>query len=149
MSRISHRGQPKKRAGAAAVELAVVAPFIAFLLVITIDYARLFYYSVTLENGARNGAYYASNYPGLYSFTSAQQATAADFQNLNPAPSVDVMYGAAPDGPFASATPIANGYVQVTATWVFHTITKYPGVPSDTTLQKSCRMKVAPIEPSF
>jgi Flp pilus assembly protein TadG len=149
MSRLSRRGQSRKRTGAAAVELAVVAPFIAFLLVITIDYARLFYYSVTLENGARNGAYYASDYPGLYSFTSAQQATAADFQNLNPTPTINIAYSSSPSGPFASATPIANGYVQVTTSWDFHTITNYPGIPSTITLQKSCVMKVAPILPNF
>jgi Flp pilus assembly protein TadG len=149
MSRLSKSFQSQKRTGAAAVELAVVAPFICFLLVITIDYGRLFYYSLTLENGARNGAYYASNYPGLYSFASAQQAASADFQNMNPAPTVDIKYAGSVDGPFASATPIPNGYVQVTTTWVFHTITNYPGVPSAITLQRSCQMKVAPIEPSF
>jgi len=149
MSRFRKQVQSNRRKGAAAVELAVVAPFIAFLLVITIDYARLFYYSLTLENGARSGAYYASNYPGLYSFASAQQAASADFQNLNPAPTITIAYSASVDGPFTSATPIPNGYVQVTTTWVFHTITRYPGVPSATTLQRSCQMKVAPIEPSF
>ena len=149
MSRLFSRGQAKKRTGAAAVELAVVAPFVAFLMVITIDFARLFYYSLTLENGARSGAYYASNYPGLYSFTSAQQAASADFQNLNPAPTIDIAYSSSVNGPFSSAAPIPNGYVQVTATWVFSTITNYPGVPSSYTIQRQCQMKVAPIEPSF
>ena len=119
------------------------------MLIIALDYGRLFYYSLTLQNGARSGAYYASDYPGIYSFANAQQATAADLQNLSPAPSIDIKYSSSANGPFTSITPIPNGFVQVTTTWDFHTITKYPGVPSTTTLQRSCRMKVAPIEPSF
>ncbi len=64
--------QPR-RSGSAAVELAVVLPFLCFMFVISIDYARIFYFSLTMEHAARNGAYFASDYPGLYSYTSADQ----------------------------------------------------------------------------
>jgi len=149
MSRIRTRNHREKRCGAAAVELAIVAPFICFMLIVAIDYGRVFYYSLTLKNGARSGAYYASDYPGIYSFANAQQATAVDFQNMSPPPTIDVKYSSSPNGPYTSVTPISNGYVQVTASWDFHTITSYPGIPTTTTLQRSCRMKVAPIVPTF
>jgi Flp pilus assembly protein TadG len=45
----------RPRRGAATVELAVLLPVIAFLFVIAVDYARVFYYSQVIENCARQG----------------------------------------------------------------------------------------------
>ena len=55
-----HRLNNKRRA-VAVVELAVVLPVLIFLTVITIDWARVFYYSVTLTSAARQGAIYGSD----------------------------------------------------------------------------------------
>src|SRR5262249_4910977 len=49
------------RRGVAAVELAVLSPCLALLFVITVDFARLFYYKLTIDNCARNGAIFGSN----------------------------------------------------------------------------------------
>jgi Flp pilus assembly protein TadG len=38
------------RSGASAVELALLLPFLVFLFVITVDFGRIFYYSLTLTN---------------------------------------------------------------------------------------------------
>lgn len=122
---------------------------LCFLFIITIDYARLFYYSLTLKNACRNGAYYASNYPGLYSYQTASDATNADLSNLSPAPTVTIRYAASSTGPFNSTAVIPNGYVEVKAEWTFHSITHYPGVPEHVDLVRTCRMKVAPVLPSF
>ena len=54
------QGGPRRR-GAAVVELALLLPFLTFLLLITIDYCRLFYYSQVVTNCARNGAVFASD----------------------------------------------------------------------------------------
>jgi Flp pilus assembly protein TadG len=143
------RAPRRGRRAAATVELAVLLPVICFLFVIAIDYARVFYYSLTLENAARNGAYYASNYPGIYSYTTAQQVVLADVTNLSPAPTITIKYSTTSDGPFESTTPITNGYVQVEITWQFQSVTRFPGMPANTTLVRHCRMKVAPITPSF
>jgi Flp pilus assembly protein TadG len=139
----------QRRPGAAAVELAVLLPFLCFIFVIAVDYARIYYYSLTMENAARNGAYFASDYPGLYSFTTAADVTLADLTNMSPTPQVDINYGTAPTGPFTSPTPITAGYVEVRVTWTFYSITSFPGVPNTTTLIRTCRMQMAPIEPSF
>jgi Flp pilus assembly protein TadG len=144
----SRRGQPQ-RAGAATVELAVLLPVLCFLFVIAIDYARIFYYSLTLNNAARNGAYFASNYPGIYSYQTAQQVVEADLSNLNPDPTIKIRYATTEEGPFESTAPISNGYVEVEVTWTFTSLTNFPGVPATTTLVRRCRMKVAPITPTF
>jgi TadE-like protein len=43
------------------VELAIILPLVAFLFVIAVDYARIFYYSLTVANCARNGALHLSD----------------------------------------------------------------------------------------
>jgi TadE-like protein len=50
----------RKRSGAAAAELAVVLPFIAFLFGAAVDYARVYYHAQTLASCAMAGALYAS-----------------------------------------------------------------------------------------
>lgn len=125
--------------GAAAVELAVLLPLLAFLFLIAVDYARIFYYSLTIENCARNGALYASNafnYPMPYS--SAAQAAIADGSNLNPpltASDVTVANGTDANG---------NSCVTVTINYTFQTVTNYPGLPSSVNLVRSVEMRVAP-----
>ena len=51
--------QPRR--GATVVELAVLLPLLVFVFVIAVDFARVFYYSLTLTNCARAGAMYASD----------------------------------------------------------------------------------------
>lgn len=151
MRHIHSANSPRRntRTGAAVVELAVVLPFLCFLFVVAIDYARIFYYTMTLENAARSGAYYASNYPGIYGYTSAQTTALGDTPNLSPAPTVMTRYSYSPGGPYWSEAPISNGYVEVAVIWQFDTVTTYPGIPKHTQLVRKCRMKVAPITPNF
>jgi Flp pilus assembly protein TadG len=141
-SRMPPGARPRfaRRRGVAAVELAVVLPFLAFLFVIAVDYGRIFYYSLTVENCARNGALYGSD-PLAASqspYKSISEAALADASNLSPQPTVSSRNGADPAG---------NSYVEVTVSWQFSTITNYPGVPSVTTLSRTVRMRVAPTTP--
>lgn len=147
-----------KRRATATVELAFLAPFLCWLFVVAVDYARLFYDAVTLENCARNGAYYASNYPNndyvynnIYGYSNLNDAVLSDASNLSPAPTYTVGYSSSSSGPFTQSLPPANGggYVQVTVNWTFHSITNYPGVPSTVSLSRSSIMQVAPAMPSF
>ena len=145
------------RGGAASVELALLLPFLCFLFVIAVDYARLFYFAVTVQNCARNGAYYASNYPNnnynyndIYGYKDLNDAITRDASNLSPAPTYTVGYGTSADGPFDSSTePAQDGYVQVTVSWTFNSLTKFPGVPSTVNLQRSAVMQIAPAMPTF
>src|ERR1700736_4434539 len=112
-----------ERRAAAAVELAVALPFIVFLFVIAVDFARIFYFSQVLENCTRQGALYASDpkAPAYNLYTSVQEAALADAQGLTPQPTVTSTTGTDQAG---------NAYVTVTVTWQFQTITSFPGVPN-------------------
>ena len=78
------------RPGAAVVELAILLPFLTFMFVIAVDWARIFYYSVTITNCARQGALYGSDpFTAAQSpYASIQEAALADSPNLNPQPTV-------------------------------------------------------------
>jgi Flp pilus assembly protein TadG len=157
MRRPTSPKHPSARRGVAAVELAVLLPFLCFLFVVAVDYARIFYMAVTVQNCARNGAYYASDYPNnsylyndIYGYANLNDAILRDAGNLSPAPTYTVSYGSSPNGPFTLSTaPSSGGYVQVTVNWTFHTITSYPGVPSNVALARSCVMEMAPATPTF
>jgi Flp pilus assembly protein TadG len=145
------------RRGTAATEMAILLPVFAFLLVATIDYARVFYYGVTLTNCARNGAQWASNpynydptLPVQSPYKNVTDAALADAPSLSPAPSVVAKYSkTASPTPYTSTTPIAatatsTAYVEVTVTWTFTTLIPYPGIPSTVTLSRAARMEIAP-----
>ncbi len=129
------------RRGVAAVELAVLLPFLCFLFVIAIDWARIFYFSVVVTNCARNGAMYACdatpNYTSPYS--SVSQAALADAPNLTPTPTVSS----------TSGTDNGAAYVEVTVSYPFRTVTNFPGVPANTTLVRTVRMNVIQKNPNF
>jgi Flp pilus assembly protein TadG len=125
------------------VELALLLPFLCFLFVIAVDFARAFYFSLTLSSCARNGALYLSDeYARAQSpYRSVEEAALADAANLNDAA----------NPPRVTSTTGTDGagypYVEVTVTWQFRTITNFPGVPSAVSLARTVRMRQAPPNP--
>ena len=162
MRSVQPRSAQPLRRGATAVELALVLPFLMFLFVIAIDYARIFYYGVILENCARNGAYYASNYPNasylyndIYGYKNLDEAIYSDAASMmkpgDPAKNnakYELTYSYTLDGTYG-ATPIASGYAKVTMRWTFKTVTQVPAIPGTVALERSVIMKMAPTMPSF
>lgn len=148
-----------KRWGVAATELAIILPFLIFLWVIAIDWARIFYYTVTVQYAARDGAYCASNYPGIYSYdtdgngqlssTEIQNAALGEATNITPTPTVVVGYDTIYNGTYSSSSPTGANFVQVRVTYTFNTITNFPGVPNATVITRTERMAIAPIVPEF
>ena len=143
------------RRGSTVVELALVLPFLLFLFVIAVDYARIFYYGVILENCARNGAYYASDYPNanylyndIYGYKNLDEAVYKDAANISPPPNYTVAYSSSLKGTYGT-TPLSAGYVQVTLTWQFKTISQFPGVAGTVDMQRSVIMRMAPVMPNF
>lgn len=127
------------RRATAAVELAVLLPFLVFVFVIGVDFGRVFYHCLTLTNCARNGAVYGSQDPTHAADTAGIQAAAlVDAGNLRPAPTVTSATGTDADG---------NPCVQVTVTYTFQTITGYAGIPSSIPLSRTVQMRVAPVQP--
>ena len=137
-SRQAHR---RRRVGAAVVELALLLPLLVFLFLIAADFARVFYFSLTLTNCARAGALYASD-PAIMAespFAGVQAAALADATNISPPPTI------------TQATQVdgfGRPYVEVTAAHTFATITSFPGIPHSIHLQRKVRMYVAVITPS-
>ena len=131
----------RTREGAAVVELAVMLPLLVFLFVIAVDFARVYYFSLTLTNCARAGALYASD-PATAdesAFDSYEDAALADATNLNPPPELYKTSGMDASG---------RSYVEVTATYTFSTVTVFPGVPSEMNLSRSVRMYQSAITPN-
>jgi Flp pilus assembly protein TadG len=121
--------------------MALLLPLLAFLCILAVDFARIFYFSLTVANCARNGAVYASDaYVREESpYQSVEEAALADASNLtNPAPTVSSTTGADVNG---------NPYAEVTVTYPFSTITRFPGIPNTVTLSRTVRMSLAPPNP--
>ncbi len=128
------------RSGVAAVELAILLPFLCFLFVIAIDFARIFYFSLTVTNCARDGAIYGSQDPA-----SSQDTTGISNAAKMDAPNLDSSLLTVASATDSTVNPT---YIDVTVTYPFTTITKYPGVPSTTTLSRTVRMLVTPLAPN-
>jgi Flp pilus assembly protein TadG len=124
------------RRGVAAVELAILLPFLAFIFIAAVDFGRIFYYSQVIDNCARQGALYASDphAPAANLYSTVQDAALADASGLSPQPSVTTANGTDAAG---------NAYVAVTVTWQFQTIANYPGIPSTTNLSRTVQMRVS------
>lgn len=143
MTRIPHSPRRARRAGAAAVELAVLLPLLGFLCAISIDFARIFYSSQTVANCARNGALWAGDsYIRADSrYSTVEQAALADAPNLNDPtnpPTVTQVDGVDEDG---------RPYVEVKVKYKFKLISRFIGIPATTELTRTVRSIVAPPNP--
>jgi len=129
----------RSRRGVAVVELAVLLPLLVMVFLITVDFARVFYFSLTLTNCARAGALYACDPVAAVEspFTSVSAAALADATNLSPQPVISSTNG----------TDASGAYVEVTAKYPFATVTNFPGIPS-VQLTRTVRMRLAANTPS-
>jgi Flp pilus assembly protein TadG len=134
-----------KRPGVAAVELAFLLPFLLFLFLITVDFGRVFYSSMTIATCARNGALWQCDPMARNEspYKTLEDAALADAFNLNDPsnrPKVTSATGTDATG---------NAYVEVTVTCRFQSISSFPLIPADTTLSRTVRMPVAPAQPAY
>jgi Flp pilus assembly protein TadG len=149
-----------ERRAVAAVELALLLPFLAFMFIIVVDWARIFYYSIAVTNCARNGAMYKARQQSatttdgtytddglinLYLNASPDPVTAAalaDASDLSPTPTVSSTTGSDTYG----------SYVEVTVSYPFQTVANFAFlnflVPSSTNVTSTCRMYVPPEVPN-
>jgi len=130
------------------VELALLLPFLMFTFIAAVDYARVFYYSLTISSCARSGAIYGSQ-STTYSLdtTNIKAAALAEAPSLSPAPTVD--------DPVLTSDSAGN-YISVTVHYSFRTIGIYPstankytlsGFSDPLTLTRTVQMRVAPVTP--
>ncbi len=135
-NRSSNRGGSRR--GSAAAELVALAPLLVFVLIVAIDFCRLFFDYTIITNAARNGALYASD-PRYQSLYADFQAAALDDANydLNPAlTEANVTSSTGTDGQ-------GNATVSVTVQYQFNMISTYLGF-SNVNLSRTVTMRMAP-----
>ena len=130
-------------------ELAIAVPVMALLLVASADFARVFYFSIAVNNADRAGAQYGSQ----------SIATAADINGMKSAatqdasdlPSLAATAQLCTCGTGSSVTACASSYctnnptgnyVEVDTTMTFNTTITYPGIPSTVALAGKAIMQV-------
>jgi Flp pilus assembly protein TadG len=141
--KISHTARlarRKKRCGTASVELATLLPLLVFLSMAAVDFGRVVYQLVTVQNCARNGALYefyrASGFTLPSGWTSLSAAVSADAGNLT----LNTPTAATPSPPLSS-----HNYVTVTVSTNFSPIAYpsihgLPSIPGYVTLSQSVSM---------
>jgi len=149
-----------RRKGAACAELAVLLPFLCFVFLATVDFARIIYYTVTIDNCAHNGGVYGSQTydnanqqwigsiaqywegPNGKIVSTEQAATSVDGTNLSPAMNKSNVV-------ITSGTDSAGNTTNiVTITYTFNTIAAFPGIPSTVAITRVATARVAPAAPN-
>jgi Flp pilus assembly protein TadG len=143
----------------AVVEFAVLLPFIAFMFVIAVDWARIFYYSIAVTNCARNGALYLSQQQSAK--TTSSPYTDSGYVNLYANSANPLTDAALADAPDLTPTPTVTSttgsdtygsYVEVTVSYPFQTVTNFSvgtfSVPSSSNVTSTVRMYVPPESPN-
>jgi Flp pilus assembly protein TadG len=121
------------------VEFALIAPFLIILMLGVIDYGRVYFAFVSVTNGARNGAHFASGGPSNLADTSGiRSAAMADMSEL---------LGTSADNPDIAVASGNDGqgrlYADVTVTYTFDTIFPWPGLPNSFDVERTVRARVA------
>lgn len=128
----------KRRDGAAAVELAILLPFLFLMFALALDFARIYCATQTLQDCASAGALYASgtaqspSNPG--SSATAVLAACADGVSLDPP---------LEEGDVTVSSNSSTGAVTVTVQYQFQYVTPFLG--STVTLARSATYRTAPL----
>ncbi len=125
--------------GQSLVEFAIIAPVLLILILGAIDYGRVYFAYVSVTNGARNGAHFASDGPdnaadldGIRTSVIGDTSELLDISPTNPA----VAVGTGTDSQ-------GRLYADVTVDYTFSTIFPWPGLPSSFDVQRTVRARVA------
>lgn len=147
-----------ERTASACVELAILLPLLVALFLFATDFARVLYYTITIENCALNGALFGSQafdnqnqqwignqqyWQGPSGQVVSQEKAVAELDgtNLNPAladSNVTITAGTDADGHAVNI---------LTVTYTFNTIVPYPGIPSPLKIVRTAQIRVAPATP--
>jgi Flp pilus assembly protein TadG len=124
--------------------MALLCPFLAFMMVVAIDYCRVFHLTQTVESSAQNAALYAAGVstsdPDNFAsqMAAAQQAALDEGSRLSP--------------PLTAANvsvSVNNNIATATVTHTFSTITRIPGLPSTMTVTRTVNVPVLPKNPGY
>lgn len=140
--------------GQSAVELAFIVPVLLLLLLVVIDFGRVFFVAVGVHNAARAGAQYGSysltnagDFAGITAAATTDGGTLPSFSVTNASqctcktktPQTPPLCTAATGD--CSTDPDA-AFVEVDTQATFNTLLDYPGIPSSTMLTGKAVMQV-------
>ncbi len=140
--------------GQSAVELAFIVPVLLLLLLIVIDFGRVFFVAVGVHNAARAGAQYGSysttlagDSPGMTTAATTDGGSLPGFSVTNAStctckvsdPQTTPLCTAATGD--CTSDPDAI-FVEVDTQATFTTLLDYPGIPNSTTLTGKAVMQV-------
>lgn len=155
----------KSEKGSALVELALCLPLLVLILVGTVDFARVFYTAIELQNGARAGAQYGASNTARSGDTAGMRSNATSAatdivvdlahpvsaeasrlcQCLTDAGAVTVSVSSCTD-PIVASCPHNSHRVMtvtVTTTKAFTTIANFVGVPHLLTVSRAATLRVS------
>jgi hypothetical protein len=136
--KVKIRETREARRGAAAVEVALLLPLLIFCSMMAVDFARVAYVQLALQNCARNGA--------LYEFYSqAGFSLPTGWTSLSTAVNADASSGMTVSATAATVTLSSYTYITVTATTTFTPIALpsmhgLPSLPGSVTLTQTATM---------
>jgi Flp pilus assembly protein TadG len=143
--------QRKSRAGQSAVELALVLPVLIVLLLVALDFARLYNMGMAVTDAARAGAQYGAQNPAAAAnVLGMEQAACNSMPNIACTAGTNAIATSfcqcsgstvSCTSPGTCATYVQN-FVQVTTSATFSTVVPYPGIPHSVPLTGSATMQV-------
>jgi Flp pilus assembly protein TadG len=115
----------------------MIAPFLILILLIAIDFCRVFFAYTTITNAARNGALWASDPLAATQspYATLLLAASADAGNLNPALTTSNV-----------TSTVSGTTVMVTVSYSFPLITSYLGM-SNVSLARQVTMQTLALTP--
>lgn len=137
------------QSGAAAVEFALMMPFLAVLLLGVIEIGRFEYFSILVSNAAHAGVQYGAQSTSTSGDTSGMASAAlSDEQGGLPTPIPSPSASSFTKCSDGTDPPCGTGtdeitYVQVTATGTFHSLFNYYLLPQTLTITSTATMPVA------
>jgi hypothetical protein len=140
------------------VETALLLPLLVFIFLIAVDFARILYYTIVIDNCCHNAVIFGSQtydnqnqqwignaqyWQGPNTAMISTEQVAADVDGANLAPVLADSNVSVSTGADANGNPVNN----VTITYTFNTISKFPGIPSTITITRTAQARVAPATP--
>ena len=137
-----NRGPRCRRRGVAAVEFAVLLPFLATVFLIGTDWCRIFYAATTLTDSARSGALAASGIAYLeYGLDDSERVARGKAEAVKDGSTLN------PPLQQSHVTVTTQGnYVTVTVNYTYQTRTGMMGFGSNWPITRSVRMPIIPQE---
>ena len=143
-----------RRRGQSLVELALMLPVLGILLIGTIDFARVYYAAMAIDQAARAGAAYGAQSVAKSGDDAGMAQAALSAANLDLTPAVTAANAhathrcACADGTQVSCTTgtctegVPRVCVSVEIDRTFQTLFPYPGIPTTVRLNRTATMRV-------